>query len=158
MSRAKAELVCPGEFSAGLPLPGGRVDLRVAVSGYSHSGFLQAPSRKRLSRFPSRFRAQQKGPAFSGWALLEWTTFELRGSHLEGMVAVRNRGQGGGACASGIRGGLRGGYRACIGVRAGSRIPSLQCGSRYTQNGPAPDPRQWRPAACRWRLLRYQSR
>ena len=35
--------MCPGEFSAGSPLPVGRVDLRVAVSGYSHSGFAIGP-------------------------------------------------------------------------------------------------------------------
>src|SRR5271166_1421785 len=39
VSRAKPELVCPGEPRAGSPLPGGRVYLKAAVSGYSHSGF-----------------------------------------------------------------------------------------------------------------------
>jgi len=42
--RANPELVCRDEFSAGSLLPYGRVDLRVADSGYSHFGFAIAIS------------------------------------------------------------------------------------------------------------------
>jgi hypothetical protein len=39
LSRAKLEFLWPGEFRARSPLPDGRVDFGVVLSGYTNSGF-----------------------------------------------------------------------------------------------------------------------
>ncbi len=44
-ARAKLESLWPGEFHAGSPLPDGRVDFGVVLSGYTNSGFAIASLR-----------------------------------------------------------------------------------------------------------------
>ena len=93
--RAKPELVCLDEFSAGSLLPGGRLDLRVAVLGYCHSGFAINRMASRISQRQSPGRMKRRTACFS-WVhitlsnqkrILLGTHHKVEQKHLKRSVA-----------------------------------------------------------------------